>query len=641
MPPLSLRRLVGALPQGAVTSLTEGGPEVVTGVDLLDCPDAVGGLPPGLLLLGVGLDPGGTAAGEALRTAARCSAALAVKTPLPAAPALLEQARREGVAVLAVDPQVPWSRIQHMVGTLLAAPSATVGRGGERPAGGDLFALADALAAIVGGAVAIMDVHRIVVAYSTLPGQPIDDTRRRGILSRQVPEDAVADHLDRELWRADSVVRHHRPGDLPRMAVAIRAGMDVLGSLWVAFPPDGPAGDFEAALREAAGVAALHMLALRRQIDADQDSRNQALRAALDPPRPGKSPPGEPSGASAGLLLPGVLVGLAEASVSPSPTGSPESTAPRTRKGSPDAPAPRTRTRSTDSTAPPNPTGSPTGSPDPTASPVPTASTAQTPRPAQTPPPAQTSPLPPPPVPTPPPTESAPRTTPEEARRRCRADLLRLLDLVALDGRSLGYEPAAAVIGGRLYALLPAASGAAVPFGQLLDHLLQRAYRATRRRYVAVRTDADVAPPGLRIARHDIDAALDHLDDTGAEAGLYRIGDLRADLVLRRLLRTVRERADLRTGTAERIAAHDAEHGTEFLTTLAAYLRHFGEVAPASAALHVHQNTLRQRLRKAERIFGLPLEDPTLRLLLAVELAAVQGGPAGRPHGDGPLPGTR
>ncbi|MET8824384.1 helix-turn-helix domain-containing protein [Streptomyces sp. NPDC004610] len=593
MPPLSLRRLREALPPGTLTLVSEGAPGavtgaatgivtepatatvtatvtgvvtepatetvtgaatgiatepatgIVTGVDLLDCPDAARDLPPGLLLLAVGLDPAATTAvEEALRTAARCSAALAVKTALPVAPALLDRARREGVAVVAVDPAVPWSRIQHLVGTLLTRLPAPPGPGGERPGGGDLFALSDALAAIVGGAVAIMDVHQVVVAYSTLPGQPIDDTRRRGILNRQVPEDALADHLDRELWRTDSVVRHHRPGDLPRMAVAIRAGTDVLGSLWVAFPPDGPPGDVEAALREAAGVAALHMLALRRQIDADQDSRNEALRAALDTPRSD-----EPVGTGAERLPPGVLIGLAE--VPPAQGAAP--------------------------------------SPD--------------------------------------------RAGGEDARRR--ADLLRLLDLVALDGRALGYETAAAVIGGRLYALLPSAPATAVPMAHLLDHLHRRAHRATRRRYALVHTA--VSPQSLRTSRHDIDAALDHLYDTGAGPGLHPLDDLRADLVLRRLLRVVGERADLRTGLAERIAAHDAEHGTEFLATVAAYLDHFGEVAPAGAALHIHQNTLRQRLRKAERLFGLTLDDPTRRLLLAVEVAAALRGTPGAPSADGPV----
>jgi hypothetical protein len=57
----------------------------------------------------------------------------------------------------------------------------------------------------------------------------------RGILGRRVPEEALPDHLAREVWRSDSVVRVQREGDLPRLAMVIRAGEEVLGSLWAAF----------------------------------------------------------------------------------------------------------------------------------------------------------------------------------------------------------------------------------------------------------------------------------------------------------------------------------------------------------------------------------------------------------------------
>jgi hypothetical protein len=312
------------------------------------------------------------------------------------------------------------------------------------------------------------------------------------------------------------------------MGVAIRAGQDVLGSLWVAFPEQAPIGDHEATLREGAAVAALHLLALRQQLDADQDSRNRALRAVVDSQS-------NSDASETQIRLPGVLIGL------------------------------------TDSAGPPADPGQPT-------------------------------------------------------------DLMRMLHLVAFDGRLLGYEPAATVIDGRLYALL-AGTTTAVPPDRLLDHLLERAHKSLRRRYTVVRSETAGSLAALLEARHDIDAALNHLHDSDAPPGSYRTEELRTDLVLRRILETIGDNEELRTGMAERIAAHDAAHGTAYLATVSAYLRHFGDIVPASATLHIHQNTLRQRLRKAEQIFGLSLGDPALRLVLALEIGAMDrtGFPRSRP----------
>jgi hypothetical protein len=55
----------------------------------------------------------------------------------------------------------------------------------------ELFALANAVAAVIGGSVAIEDLDHRVLAYSSIPGQRIDDLRRRGILERRVPRAAL------------------------------------------------------------------------------------------------------------------------------------------------------------------------------------------------------------------------------------------------------------------------------------------------------------------------------------------------------------------------------------------------------------------------------------------------------------------
>ncbi|WP_343599140.1 helix-turn-helix domain-containing protein [Mycobacterium sp.] len=56
--------------------------------------------------------------------------------------------------------------------------------------------------------------------------------------------------------------------------------------------------------------------------------------------------------------------------------------------------------------------------------------------------------------------------------------------------------------------------------------------------------------------------------------------------------------------------------------TLQAYLDSFGDVAAAAAFLHVHPNTVRYRVRRAERELSVSLADPDVRLLLSLGLRA-------------------
>ncbi|ADJ48961.1 hypothetical protein AMES_7135 [Amycolatopsis mediterranei S699] len=509
---VSLADLVGALRHDVVRVSIDGdAAQAVRGVELLD-PQAGEGYGPGQLLLGVGLDVGARDDTEsALRAAAESGGVLAVKSSRELPVAFLDRARAAGVTVVSIDERVPWSRIQRLASAVLATRSGGDAEGAT--SGGDLFSLANSVAGAVGGAVAIMDTGQAIVAYSNLPDQPIDETRRRGILGRRVPEEALPDHLSGEVWRSDSVVRRQREGDLPRLAVVIRAGEEVLGSLWVAFP--GPIPECAATLHQGARLAALHMLALRRHLDADQESRNLAFRAALD--HPGDEGPD--------LRLPAVLLGA-------------------------DVPGP----------------GEIHG-----------------------------------------------------------ANLLRVLDLFGLDGRALGHQPALALSNNRIYALLPAAPAGSIPVPALVAHLRDRVEHTLRSEITVVSSRQVQAVAELRGERHDVDTALDHVRDSGEAPSHYTTEQLRAPIVHKRLVNTIRGDALLRIGIGERILGYDRKHSSEFVATLRGYLRHFGDVVAASAELHIHQNTLRQRLRRAQELFDLDLTDPAQRLLLELELTAAAG----------------
>lgn len=71
------------------------------------------------------------------------------------------------------------------------------------------------------------------------------------------------------------------------------------------------------------------------------------------------------------------------------------------------------------------------------------------------------------------------------------------------------------------------------------------------------------------------------------------------------------------------LAAHDRDHGSEYVPTLAAWLDHPGNPRQAAAALHIHPNTLRYRLARIEELAALDLADPEVRLAVQLLLRAV------------------
>lgn len=69
-----------------------------------------------------------------------------------------------------------------------------------------------------------------------------------------------------------------------------------------------------------------------------------------------------------------------------------------------------------------------------------------------------------------------------------------------------------------------------------------------------------------------------------------------------------------------RLRAHDAQHHTAFSETLAAWLDSFGDVIAAAAAVHVHPNTFRYRLKRLAEIAGFDLSDPNARFEAMLQL---------------------
>jgi len=238
------------------------------------------------IVLAVATAGEGQAARRVIADAAAAGAALVVFKQHEGPSSTAHDAEDAGMAVLAVPDEMSWTHLFSLL--TRAMPLRDVPAAGTGIAGvplGDLFALANAIAAMVGGAVTIEDPKARVLAYSNLEGQRIDEPRQRSILGRQVPDMPGVRALYRSLAGDDGVHRFETAEGLeiyPRLAVPVRVAGETLGSIWVVEGPKRLGKDAERALAEAGRVAALHMIHVRSSRDIERRMRGDLLRALLE-----------------------------------------------------------------------------------------------------------------------------------------------------------------------------------------------------------------------------------------------------------------------------------------------------------------------------------------------------------------------
>ncbi|MFE5488066.1 PucR family transcriptional regulator [Streptomyces sp. NPDC056527] len=254
----------------------------MNGTVIHDPEEPVPHLPAAVLLL-VGVPIADPRAHQVLRRAAELQfAAVVVKRRGHDPQPLIEQARMCGIALLTADDTMPWRNVDAGVSCALAAHGSGQTTGSAPAGGEELFALADALAAAVGGSVAIEDLDQNVVAYSKVAGVRIDSVRQWGILHRRVPDVPEQRRQYRQVLAAAGAVRFPAMGEeLPRAAVAIRAGALPLGTLWAIEPEEGLSGEAELQLLDAARFAAPHLLRALNLPEAERRMRRDTLRAVL------------------------------------------------------------------------------------------------------------------------------------------------------------------------------------------------------------------------------------------------------------------------------------------------------------------------------------------------------------------------
>ncbi|WP_062351658.1 PucR family transcriptional regulator [Herbidospora yilanensis] len=196
-------------------------------------------LDPRSLVLGVGVDPAAGALPALLRSlGGHDTVALVVRAPVALTPEVRAAVHDSGVALIGLRRGATWAQLTALIRAMLA--EGDIGVTGHESLGGlpsgDLFAVANAVAALLDAPITIEDRSSRVLAFSGRQDEA-DPSRVETVIGRQVPE-RYANRLTelgvfRDLYRYQAPVVV-KPQDLgydettvQRVAIAVRAGADV------------------------------------------------------------------------------------------------------------------------------------------------------------------------------------------------------------------------------------------------------------------------------------------------------------------------------------------------------------------------------------------------------------------------------
>ncbi len=174
-----------------------------------------------------------------------------------------------------------------------------------------------------------------------------------------------------------------------------------------------------------------------------------------------------------------------------------------------------------------------------------------------------------------------------------------------------------ALAGNTVYTVLPAEDSAAAR-RWVIDLAAALPEQATVMAGISGLADA----VDLVAARHEADEclALHEVSPVGTPPPAY--DDSWDDILLQRLRTAARAGRVPERGPVAELRRHDREHATDYVPTLRAWLAAQGDPTEAGRQLGVHENTVRNRLRKMGEITALPIGDAKKRLAMMIELAA-------------------
>jgi DNA-binding PucR family transcriptional regulator len=196
----------------------------------------------------------------------------------------------------------------------------------------------------------------------------------------------------------------------------------------------------------------------------------------------------------------------------------------------------------------------------------------------------------------------------------------RLGDAFAMHLTAVHPRSAAALVGTVAYGLVPIARDGAgeeratAIAEEFLDRVGDRVPAV-----IAVGPAArDVAE--LARARRSADRVLRVLRERRRARRVARLADVHVETLILELRDLVAERGEPPTGAIAKLIEYDARHNADLVQTLAAWLDAFGDVNAAAAAVYVHPNTFRYRLRRLAEVGGLDLTDPEARFAAMLQL---------------------
>ena len=239
---------------------------------------------PGDLVLGVGVQSAEAAVDLVRRAAAARAGGVVLRRDIARRRTVRDGARRHEIALVELAEQASWAHLVWLLRGVIDRAAVGPGRRDDAPVQDDLFALADAAAAVVDAPVTIEDAQSRVLAYSSRQDLA-DPARVSTIVGRRVPDEVLATLRAQGVFRrlarsAEPVFVPASGGTKPRLVIPVRAGGEWLGSIW-AVVQERPAAPLVTELVHTSSVVALHLLRLRAQADLSRRVAADRLRGVL------------------------------------------------------------------------------------------------------------------------------------------------------------------------------------------------------------------------------------------------------------------------------------------------------------------------------------------------------------------------